>query len=772
MVDNRLNSIIKFDLHIHSVASKYKEADGIVDNSTKENLDVLLTKLNEHKVGLFSITDHNRFDVELYKELICILSKQEHPYRNVYGVLAGVEFDVVIDEGMDKCHIIAIFDTSNEIHNFERINKAIQNNPLTQAEEFYPKKVFEEMLKEIGLSTILIASQRKDPFTKSSKQNSISDSTDNVEQIIKIGYVNALEFQKPKVEGILLNRLNELSLKIPLFSGSDCHDWRYYPYHDMNNMNKEFSHSKARILPTFKGLLMAITSPETRFDLLSSENDRYIENLSINGEIIELTNGINAIIGENGSGKTTILEVINSNIKKPHVKKLMETNGIEVKKSPSVPSIKYIAQSQIINRFNDRTLFSDGPASNFKEISHDAFTEAYRTYSQQLKSAIQTKISVFSSKESLKSTVIRYDETMVSKNYFVELILDKDFASIDNPHDMPKAKINEILEKVGKLRGYQYFEKHLKDIDVIYTEILKIANIIVEKWKKVNTEINVKNILQSMISDYMQNYREKSTAKDREVLLYKEKRQTYIETIIQVIINDMTPIAWPIEPPIFEGVSKNQRQGFFFNKETEYNNKSMLEDFYQALFNKDFNTLLKVKSIQTIDQFVSALRSCTTQVSIDEIWIRNFENFLNKSRETTEFITEGTSQQIGSTLGEMSLAYYKYYTQDNADWNVLIVDQPEDNISNNNVSKKLVRYFNDIRSKKQVIFVTHNPLLVVNLDVDNVIFVENQDEKINICHGCLEYEDEQNNILEIIASNMDGGRESIEKRLKLYGKNN
>jgi len=308
--------------------------------------------------------------------------------------------------------------------------------------------------------------------------------------------------------------------------------------------------------------------------------------------------------------------------------------------------------------------------------------------------------------------------------------------------------------------------------DRIYTEILKIANIIVEKWKKVNTEINVKNILQSMISDYMQNYREKSTAKDREVLLYKEKRQTYIETIIQVIINDMTPIAWPIEPPIFEGVSKNQRQGFFFNKETEYNNKSMLEDFYQALFNKDFNTLLKVKSIQTIDQFVSALRSCTTQVSIDEIWIRNFENFLNKSRETTEFITEGTSQQIGSTLGEMSLAYYKYYTQDNADWNVLIVDQPEDNISNNNVSKKLVRYFNDIRSKKQVIFVTHNPLLVVNLDVDNVIFVENQDEKINICHGCLEYEDEQNNILEIIASNMDGGRESIEKRLKLYGKNN
>ena len=29
--------MIKFDLHIHSVASKYNEATGIVDNSTIEN---------------------------------------------------------------------------------------------------------------------------------------------------------------------------------------------------------------------------------------------------------------------------------------------------------------------------------------------------------------------------------------------------------------------------------------------------------------------------------------------------------------------------------------------------------------------------------------------------------------------------------------------------------------------------------------------------------------------------------------------------------------
>lgn len=74
MPNGMLNSVIKFDLHIHSEASKYKESKGIVDNSNKHNLATLLNKLNEHDVALFSITDHNRFDPELYIEINKILS--------------------------------------------------------------------------------------------------------------------------------------------------------------------------------------------------------------------------------------------------------------------------------------------------------------------------------------------------------------------------------------------------------------------------------------------------------------------------------------------------------------------------------------------------------------------------------------------------------------------------------------------------------------------------------------------------------------------------
>lgn len=64
--------------------------------------------------------------------------------------------------------------------------------------------------------------------------------------------------------------------------------------------------------------------------------------------------------------------------------------------------------------------------------------------------------------------------------------------------------------------------------------------------------------------------------------------------------------------------------------------------------------------------------------------------------------------------------------------------------------------------------VTHNPLLVVNQDVDQVLFVRKNGDKINVVSGCLEYEDEDINILDLIAKNMDGGKDSIEKRIKVY----
>ncbi len=66
--------------------------------------------------------------------------------------------------------------------------------------------------------------------------------------------------------------------------------------------------------------------------------------------------------------------------------------------------------------------------------------------------------------------------------------------------------------------------------------------------------------------------------------------------------------------------------------------------------------------------------------------------------------------------------------------------------------------------------VTHNPQFIVNLDVDNVVFLS-KNEEISVQSGALEYEDNKYSILQIVADNIDGGIYTIQQRVKRYEKN-
>ena len=72
---------------------------------------------------------------------------------------------------------------------------------------------------------------------------------------------------------------------------------------------------------------------------------------------------------------------------------------------------------------------------------------------------------------------------------------------------------------------------------------------------------------------------------------------------------------------------------------------------------------------------------------------------------------------------------------------------------------------------RQILMVTHRPQFIVNLDVDNVIFIGCKDDRIYIQSGALEYRDETYNILDIISENIEGGLDTLKRRWKRYEKN-
>lgn len=764
--------MINFDLHIHSYASKYKEADGIVDNSNIGNAEVLMDALDKYHVGLFSITDHNRFWPELYERFNELIEEGKYPY--VQGIVAGVEFDVQIDPKMGKCHILTYFDTDNNPEKYRRIHVAISEDEK-EKKDAYSKEEFENLLSKIGLDVILIACQRSGLDKHDGKNaNSLSDSTMKSEELISVGYISALEYQKPKVEGILQNSLKILPHNVALVTGSDCHEWSCYPKHDHSKKDNSFRHSKANILPTFKGLLMAVTSPETRINQPQNKNTDYIHSISINGKEYPLVNGINAIIGENGSGKSTLLKIMVGETKEKFVKDLRDKNNIFSSNTLSDKCL-FIKQGEIVSQFERNELIKD---DYYESIDHIKFKQIYTQYANDLLSAIRNKIAAKEARDKLFQIHFTYDDIINSGLYFVGVDYDDHYSEVANPHSRHNKELSDIIEKLNAMKSDCYYSSFTKEIDDAIQALLNIYTKVHADNERVKLEKNVKNDIVSALKQYDEVIRREASSIEQEHRNYVERRTSFISDIAEASKKNAELMKFPKKPVIVEGHSSSAFLGFEFNSEAAYDGKDVFETFLNKMFIKSYADPDALKDIDTDEEIVEAIRGCSDESKIDQIYKQNLASFIDEMCTCQHYIVDtslGVSHTLGNTLGEMSLAYFKYVTAVNSEETIFLIDQPEDHISNNNISKKLLQYFNSIRSKKQVILVTHNPLLVVNQDVDQVMYLKkDNDDKIHVIAGPLEYEDKSKkiSILNVVADNMDGGREAIAKRLKVYGKEN
>lgn len=103
---------------------------------------------------------------------------------------------------------------------------------------------------------------------------------------------------------------------IRFVTGTDCHDWSVYPKEDPTDTTEEILYTYAKCLPTFKGLVMAVTEQNRlkRVTGFFSVEENAIENLSLKvcgkKTDITLSKGINVIIGDNSIGKSLLLHAI------------------------------------------------------------------------------------------------------------------------------------------------------------------------------------------------------------------------------------------------------------------------------------------------------------------------------------------------------------------------------------------------------------------------------------------------------------------------------
>lgn len=784
-MDKLVSKGLKIDLHIHSVYSTRKDGKDKVGNNTLENLPILVNKLNEYGIEMCAITDHDYFNYDLYAEL----KKEEQKKYGVKKVLPGVEFSVRCKDSK-VIHIVTIFNDTDD-KKIRKIQDVFENGSGKSLYQngAYSQKDYLDILKEINLDFVMIAHQKKSPSSKQSAKKSdvMCLGEEEFERLVLLEYFDAYEFHDKSNE--IYNKIYALEKgvteKLRFITGTDCHDWPSYPYYGPGKTEEvQFTYLKA--LPTFKGLAMAITDYH-RINMTDSffGQGKYIDNLElcINGKeiAIPMSRGINVVIGENSIGKSFILHALtdnrailgNSKLKKGY-QKYAAKNGINIK--------THILENDIF-KFNYqgyiREIF-DNPDMKVDQYLKDFFPDAIdvERYKRPVARELERLYECIEKKFS-------YDKSVNGLNSFKLLLeepADKELTIIGSVPKFELKDLHDLLKAFDKvIKGLEQDiienkelgdedKKHL-ETEVEFLEILKIKyeNINNQKEKE-NSKINIFN---TCISDFRLSYRERQTDEKNQYDNFIENKRYAIEDILEVLKQHKQIQPFQFQMKDMKVIPEENRVGdyVFVSKigmekiDNEYLNK-LLQDVLRKDRKLDIVNMSSTSLENDISRFPQEAKDALDGLRIkingkmdEEFKIRN--SIIKNNQDIYDELSDGFNAQI----------YFGILTGEERNKGIYIIDQPEDHISQKAIKDTVLEQFRRMGRYRQVIMVTHNPQFIVNLDVDNVIFLSKDEEGIKVQSGALEYEVPDCNILEIVANNIDGGLETIKKRMKRYDKN-
>ena len=798
MVEKIVSKALKIDLHIHSALSSHKDGKKVGLNNLM-NLDKLICGLNKHQVNMLAITDHDAFDFCLYKKL-----KEQEGIGSIKKVLPGVEFSVEFEHNdlKKELHVINIFDDSDlkRIKNIEQILSFKNGRPAYDRVGAFSQEKFIEILRNIDLNTIMIVHQKNSLLSKNISSNSHDANAlgdEKLEEFIYTEYFEAYEFR---------NRKNELFSKVyivekkfqdllRLITGSDCHSWELYPNLE-DESDYEFDFTYLKCLPTFKGLVMAMTDYTRikRNESFFSIDEKKLQSIEISIDGVDfnipMSRGINVIIGDNSIGKSLLLHKLTSytkttqNLQKGYNNYLSQ-NKIEIKSIIDEGMLfLFDAQGEIRNNFEKGTLNTTKLLTDYypKTPSVKQYTDTIDREILKYINCLESKVSYTVELNNLTDFKILTKENSETITLLVDIEINK--SKIDeniSARDDLKKLIQDIEDFIEKHTGV-ILAKEIVEMNEFIKKIKSYLARIEKKIAEITYENNKMNKIISVFTDTSIELKKIKGDTDKEIESFYESLKETKNTIIKIkkkeyLMTDYEPNIETVEiNPFVNTIYKYN----FINKlpiskiDNSYITqliKSIHKNGWDLLSNKLLADDQIIESISRYPSTDSSWQEVIKKKSV-ELYEKDFvykPTILSEDeKDLTREMSSGKNMQM----------YFDLISYNSFQKGIYLVDQPEDSVAQKSIKDYLLERFKNMSENRQIIIVTHNPQFIVNLDVDNVIFISKSEDnnQITIKSGALEYESiEKNNeykILEIVANNIDGGIETIRRRWKRYDKTN
>ncbi len=782
---------LKVDFHIHSAMSSHKDGQK-VKGCTPENIDILMTRLESNKVNMIAITDHDAFDFNLYDILRTRATSSEHLLR----VFPGVEFTVCFDteKGEKHVHIVTLFNDANseQVKTIGEVLALKNGRPNYDRGSAFSEKEYWSIIHEIGLDIIAIAHQKESPSSKYPRANDASGVGSKLfNEFLFMEYFEAYEYKSRRHE--LFNKHYAYSKdqmeRLRFITGSDCHDWSVYPAYEPGKAD-DLSYSYLKCLPTFKGLAMAVTDNSRIKTVPSffSGSTKVLPSINVSLEGVEysipLSPGINAIIGDNSIGKSSLLnalvgyEGITTTVEKGQERYLASKNVVMRSSLSSDQILQYDGQDSIRKNFEGLTR---GKAKNelLRHFPEDIDSMPFRNFAMgQFELYFKALGKSIVHQEALRSL---FDVSLPALPLLEapeSISYNKDIKLEDiTPHNKLIEAVSGLTVQLGNLLTLHedaVFEEDRKDVEISIAAL--------ERIKTRHDAVVNRGKLESLIAN-----------KINDAISEQENVQSQIITDAQKAQNAFLLSIESVASAVAEAVrSEHALREFSFDFE-ELEIVPKTNPVGNLLFVSKLSThSISVKLLRDIVDKVTKANAVLDTLLSDSDDIRSaIKNYPDDEDDPIAVLRDKIELQVDSCLqqgksiirekddvfdelsrGYNAQMYFALMADRGVGEGIYIVDQPEDQISQKAIKESVLGEFREIASARQVILVTHNPQFIVNLDVDNVVFIGQKDNGLYIRSGALEYESPEYSILEVVAENIDGGLDTIRKRMKRYEKAN
>lgn len=745
----------------------------------KEALSFLLIAyhLVKSEVSLVVLADHNTFGgKEKLEKALDNLKKLKCDIPEIYPYICnGIEISCA-----DKMHVVGIFND-----NYEKFFRWLKQSLVSVKDgTFETSYTVLEKIFEFGGFGYVAHINTSNILKNDDENHSYFLNNAYKQRLFNSRYMKIVGLNDAKHEKLMCDRMQKYrnaQKSVYFIIDNDAH------YNEKINMN--FTWLKCNKV-SYETVIEALEDPglsirinEPQIDVTRNyikgfyvqyEKPGFLSNSKSGGDFcIKLSESLNCLIGGRGTGKSTIIELLEYSLsqrcKSAEMLEFITNHGnmwllyqyneeeyiICVRnpfKNKNENILKYFGQNPE-NKFGYKYYFDYMSVAEFTLKQYIEIRKIEKRnnkiYYKNINDKRKTLNNFFDTRYSVNELVTTASGEKINAFIFELLFKNRSLSEMNSIINRKKALtslINDmdkfLLERKNKVMEVVCgFNTSMRSVlQIVYTQNIKYNDVDIYKYlhisKEKNKLYNNYNITCENVVEYIQH------------VCDKEGFTSFFKYILNCL-NDNCEIKYSIIDflePYDSYLVKSKGKCRYIDYENEH---QFIKGLYSKIINDNNMSLIKRDFIKYIEN--------------SEFFSLEF-NIYNKEGNTKKLFKDVRLLSLGQKVVAM-LDFIIGYSDYSKDYRPLIIDQPEDNLDNSYIYKNLVSQLRENKEKRQVIIATHNATIVTN-SMSDLVCVMDSDNK----HGWIKmvgYPSEIKIKKEIINC-LEGGIDSFKHKMEIY----